>query len=142
MGGMMFGCIPIMMNSTVLRPFHDTRVNIPSRLPFEEVVDWSLFSTLADEYRVDEVGKQLECLAPLIPQMRRAMSHTWTRLVWTRLHPHRTFLGESGKDDAFETLMQVLSSRIPNGYRPSNETKFKFMHLGWPCRDQVKWEFN
>ena len=38
----------------------------PNALPLEEALDWSSFSTLADVYDLENLGGQLECLAPQV----------------------------------------------------------------------------
>jgi hypothetical protein len=39
---------------------------VPNALPFEEVLQWNRFSTLADVYDLKNLGSQLECLTPQV----------------------------------------------------------------------------
>ena len=147
----LYGSVPVLLNSSVLG--HQPRTGVPQALPLEEVIDWSSFSTLVDEHSLDSLDKHLDCLTPKLPMMRQAMKNVWENLLWTSIYSgiyknpkssypsvHNTrdsYLGESGKNDAFEKLMQVLGSRIPQGYKPTAETMERMKHKGWPCREEV-----
>ena len=142
----LMGCVPVLMNSTCAG--NNCRVSFGHALPFEEVIDWSKFSTLADEYSVDKLTVQLECLAPKLKEMREEMRKVWEKLLWTKNShsPVRPgpYLGESGSNDAFNTLMQVLALRIPQGYKPTAETMERMKHRSWPCRSDapptIQWD--
>ena len=58
--GALFGCLPVMLNSS------DVGWSQPCALPLEEALDWSTFATLADVYDLKSLGEQLECLAPQV----------------------------------------------------------------------------
>ena len=45
------------------------------------------------------------------------------------------YLGEDGTQDAFQTIMEILASRIPHGYKPSPEIMERLTHKGFPCRE-------
>ena len=150
----LFGSVPVMMNSTVLSA-DQPHTGIPQALPLEEIIDWSQFSTLVDEHSLDgQLDSQLDCLSSRLPEMRRAMKGVWENLLWTSIYSgkfkskkstfpseHNTrssYLGESGDNDAFAILMKVLASRISHGYKPSPETMQRLEHNRWPCREVVE----
>lgn len=105
----LFGCIPVMLTTSVKhgRP-------VPMAMPFEEHpdIDWSSFSV---QVPLEELATLHETLAALthsdLRRMRHAMSRVWRRFLWTGIYG--SYLGESGAEDAFETLMGVLRWRLP-----------------------------
>ena len=133
--GILFGCIPVMLNTS-----HTPNLRIPQSLPLEEVLPWHHFSTLADVADLGDLSRQLECLMPHIPRLRAELKHIWRAMLYTSVLAHalkqEPYLGESGEGDAFVTLMQVLASRVPHGYRPSPKILRRMSHPGtlFPCR--------
>lgn len=125
----MFGCIPILLNTS-----HIYKDRIAHSLPLEEVLPWHTFATVIDNYDITNLDNQLQCLAPNVAQMRTALKEVWPSLVWTTLYGR--FLNESGRDDAFHTLMRVLESRIAHAFAPPPETAARFTHPPpqYPCR--------
>ena len=135
----LMGCVPVLMNSTC--PGNNCRISFGHALPLEEVIDWSKFSTLADEYQLDKLAEQLECLTPRLKEMRMEMGKVWEQVLWTKTSLSHVrpgpYLGESGANDFFNTLMRVLASRIPQGYKPTDETIKRMQHRNWPCRSEA-----
>ena len=125
----MFGCIPVMLNSS-----HTLRAQTPHALPLEEILPWHNFATVIDNWIMAGLDAQLQCLAPRIPEMPAALKDVWPSLVYSSLYKH-PFLNETGRNDAFHMLMRVLASRIPFGYKPSSETRKRLSHPGsvFPC---------
>lgn len=126
---MLFGCVPVLLNTS-----HSRHFRVPHALPFEEVIPWHTFATLADNYNLDTLERQLHCLLPHVPDLRRGMQRWLPNLLWSSIY--QPYINESGNDDAFETLMRVLASRVPQGYKPSQQTVQRFGHPGtlFPCR--------
>lgn len=124
----LFGCIPVMLNSS--HPY----VGVPHALPLEEVLPWHKFATVIDVNRLGELDKQLRCLKPHIGRMRAAMAKVWRSFLYTSIY--KPYLGEDGATDAFHAIMAVLASRVSHGYRPSDKTMHRLKHGGeyFHCR--------
>ncbi|KAG1680014.1 hypothetical protein FOA52_007078 [Chlamydomonas sp. UWO 241] len=134
----LFGCVPVLINSS------HNRMRLPHSLPLEEVLPWHTFSSVVDTADVATLHEKLECLLPSVPRMRAALAAEWPRLLYSSLY--RSYLGEpagenttvgGGQGDAFDAIMQVLTSRIPHGYRASPEAMARMHHADaheWPCR--------
>lgn len=99
---LMFGCIPIMLRSTL--------GGIPMAQPLDEVIDWKSFAVLVD---IADLPKLHEILEEYPVErrhaMRRVMHGLWHRFLYTSIY--RSYLGETGSNDAFETMMDVLRLR-------------------------------
>ncbi|GAX72619.1 hypothetical protein CEUSTIGMA_g75.t1 [Chlamydomonas eustigma] len=126
-----FGCIPIMLNLTTSEqgPWQ-----VPLAFPFEEVLPWHEFATVIDVQDMQRLKKQLLCLLPHAPGMRMGMEGIWQSMLYSSAFPGRGLKADPDKD-AFVTLMRVLESRIPQGYRPSSQTYERLSHPAslFPC---------
>lgn len=89
----------------------ETLYGIPMAAPLDERLDWRSFALLVS---LDEVPRLHDVLAAVSParrrRMRRALSKVWPRFLYTQLYG--SYLGEDGREDAFETLVQVMRRRV------------------------------
>ncbi len=63
------------------------------------------FGTVVDNEALPDLDKQLECLAPRIPDMRKAMRGIWQRMLYSTVYGG--YLGEASTADGFDGIMQV-----------------------------------
>jgi len=127
--GMMFGCLPIMLNSA----FYYPPDILPMALPLEEVVPWHFFSTLVDVAHMDKLDEQLRCLAPLVPEMRRNLAWFWKGFLYTSMY--QSYLGEGTGGDAFEGIMRDLKLRARHNYTMPETTRSRLNNRRsiFPC---------
>ena len=103
----LFGCIPVMLTATR----YGGGV-VPMALPMEEhpQLTWADFAVLVS---TDELGQLPAILARVSARermrMRHALARVWRRFLWTRVYG--SYLGEDAREDAFESLMDVLHAR-------------------------------
>ena len=98
----LFGCIPIMLHTVLGNPMSQ---------PLDEVINWSSFAVLVGTDDIEHLHDILaEYTAERKHAMRKVMQSVWHRFLYTSIYG--SYLNESGKDDAFETMLQVLESRV------------------------------
>lgn len=97
------GCIPVMLREVLN--------GVPMSQPLDERLNWHAFAVLVS---MDELARLHEILEAISParraRMRRVLAKLWPRFLWTSVYG--PYLGEDGKEDAFETTMQVLRRRV------------------------------
>eukprot|EP00195_Chlamydomonas_chlamydogama_P010002 CAMPEP_0202910192 /NCGR_PEP_ID=MMETSP1392-20130828/51343_1 /ASSEMBLY_ACC=CAM_ASM_000868 /TAXON_ID=225041 /ORGANISM="Chlamydomonas chlamydogama, Strain SAG 11-48b" /LENGTH=366 /DNA_ID=CAMNT_0049600211 /DNA_START=498 /DNA_END=1598 /DNA_ORIENTATION=- len=130
--GIMFGCLPVMLNSSEYEE-PGVRRAIPNALPLEEILPWHLFGTVIDVTHLDRLDAQLKCLAPRISKMRAVLAAVWRHFLYTSVYG--SYLGEDDAHDAFEGLMSVLKQRARHNYTLSPLTWQRLRHREqfFPC---------
>ena len=104
---MLYGCIPVFVTG-----------DVP---PFADVVSWEHVALSVELRHVPRLHELIGNLSHAqVVSMRRAMASVWPRMLWTSALQHglfgrprqlRSYLGETGADDAFATLVQLLAKR-------------------------------
>jgi hypothetical protein len=95
----LYGCVPVFVKER-------------EAAPFQEVIDWTQISLKLEPKHVPIMYKVIANFSQdRIVGMRRAMGNVWMRLLWTAAR-RKPFLGETGRQDAFATLIEVLRRRL------------------------------
>ena len=104
---MLYGCIPVFVTG-----------DVP---PFADVVSWEHVALSVELRHVPRLHELIGNLSHAqVVSMRHAMASVWPRMLWTSALQHglfgrprqlRSYLGETGADDAFATLVQLLAKR-------------------------------
>ena len=87
---------------------------VPIGLPLEEHphIHWRSFAVLLDLEDMPRLPEILNRITRAdLRRMRHEMRKVWPRLLYTSFFG--SYLGEDGKDDAFESFMTVLRWRLP-----------------------------
>ena len=107
----LFGCIPIMLTTTYVFG----TVQVPMAMPLSERLDWSKFSVQISADQIFDLHNILgNITAAKRHRMRRTMSRIWRRFLYTSIYAptQGPYMQEDGKDDAFDTLMEVFAHRL------------------------------
>ena len=95
---------------------------MPLARPLEEhpELDWDSFAVFVEMEDIPRLHDILDAITPAeLRRKRHAAGRAWRRLLWTQMYG--SYLGESGEEDALETLMGVLRWRLPGLGRASDE---------------------
>ena len=103
---LLYGCIPVFADSAE----REAR-------PFDEILPWGDFSiSLSPGNDVKQLHLLLRNISDAhLRTMRRAMAQHWPRMLWSSVMAaagRGTYLGESVRQDAFQTLMDLLERRM------------------------------
>lgn len=97
MQSVVYGCIPIIVQDFMAQPFH-------------EFLPYSSFSLHVDESEIDALPEILRAIpASRVRAMQSALRCVAPRLLWSSVVG--AYGNETGQDDAFATVLDVLRKR-------------------------------